>query len=208
MKEAISRILYPEGRPSFIWTAVTGSLKQPTRKPSPEGGRGRETLDFPIWPCSAWGLPCLLRHRRSGALLPHPFTITPGLIRGLSALCGTFPRVTAAGRYPACISSGVRTFLHPKAAKAHLLQPGDIIHEEERLGGKGRKAAAVSETETAIIPHASRSKNHDRSGSSIGSGSWFGSCTGLLSSHEERGPLIDASAGGELALRQWSLYQC
>ena len=30
----------------------------------------------PIRSCSRWGLPCHLRYRRRGALLPHPFTLT------------------------------------------------------------------------------------------------------------------------------------
>jgi hypothetical protein len=34
---------------------------------------------LPIWSCSVWGLPCLRRYRRSGALLPHHFTLTPAL---------------------------------------------------------------------------------------------------------------------------------
>ena len=38
---------------------------------------GRATrYRFPIWSCSAWGLPCPHRRRWSGALLPHPFTLT------------------------------------------------------------------------------------------------------------------------------------
>jgi len=82
------------------------------------GRRGRVTLDPPIRPCSAWGLPCPLRHRTGGALLPHPFTLTPGPIRGRSALCGTFPRVAAAGRYPACYPSGVRTFLYAHGGRS------------------------------------------------------------------------------------------
>jgi len=32
---------------------------------------------LPIWSCSVWGLPCLRLYRRSGALLPHHFTLTP-----------------------------------------------------------------------------------------------------------------------------------
>jgi len=32
--------------------------------------------DFPIWPCSRWGLPCHARCRPRGALLPHHFTLT------------------------------------------------------------------------------------------------------------------------------------
>jgi hypothetical protein len=41
---------------------------------------------FPIWSCSVWGLPCLRRYRRSGAPLPHLFTLT--LIPfGMRAVC-------------------------------------------------------------------------------------------------------------------------
>jgi hypothetical protein len=36
---------------------------------------------LPIWSCSVWGLPCLRRYRRSGALLPHLFTLTLRLLR-------------------------------------------------------------------------------------------------------------------------------
>ena len=32
---------------------------------------------LPIWSCSVWGLPCLRLYSRSGALLPHHFTLTP-----------------------------------------------------------------------------------------------------------------------------------
>jgi hypothetical protein len=40
-------------------------------------GSGRATrFRFPIWPCSAWGLPCPRRCRRGGALLPRRFTLT------------------------------------------------------------------------------------------------------------------------------------
>ena len=34
---------------------------------------------LPIWSCSVWGLPCLRLYSRSGALLPHHFTLTPAL---------------------------------------------------------------------------------------------------------------------------------
>jgi hypothetical protein len=34
---------------------------------------------LPIWSCSVWGLPCPRRYRRSGALLPHLFTLTTAL---------------------------------------------------------------------------------------------------------------------------------
>ena len=40
-------------------------------------------VSLPIWSCSVWGLPCPRRYRRSGALLPHHFTLTPaGVLAG------------------------------------------------------------------------------------------------------------------------------
>ena len=42
----------------------------------------RAQASLPIWSCSVWGLPCLRRYRRSGALLPHHFTLTPALGTG------------------------------------------------------------------------------------------------------------------------------
>src|SRR4051794_34328366 len=72
----------------------------------------------PIRFCSRWGLPCRLRCRRRGALLPHLFTLTAWAflrVRGVpgrrSVLCGTFPRLAPAGRYPAPYVHGARTFL-------------------------------------------------------------------------------------------------
>src|SRR5437868_3814986 len=76
------------------------------------GGTG--ALHLPIWPCSAWGLPCPLRCRRGGALLPHRFTLTVRSRKGTERrflFCGTFLRVAATGCYPACCPFGVRTFL-------------------------------------------------------------------------------------------------
>ena len=56
----------------------------------------------PIRFCSGWGLPCLVCCQPSGALLPHPFTVTPTcevvyslwrfpLDRSSRALPGTLP---------------------------------------------------------------------------------------------------------------------
>ena len=51
---------------------VTPSLKQPTRATGPE----RSPYAAPIRSCSRWGLPCRIRYRIRGALLPHPFDLT------------------------------------------------------------------------------------------------------------------------------------
>ena len=68
----------------------------------------------PIWSCSVWGLPCLRLYSRSGALLPHLFTLTLLLRAGRYFLCGTCrPEAltlrsrTLSGTLPC----GVRTFL-------------------------------------------------------------------------------------------------
>ena len=68
----ISRVLSRlRGEDHFSGSAVAGALEQPTRD---SDGAGRSSSH--IWPCSGWGLPCHLRYRRRGALLPHPFTLT------------------------------------------------------------------------------------------------------------------------------------
>ena len=87
--------------------------------------RGRGPRAVPIRSCSRWGLPCRLRRRRRGALLPHRFTLAGAILpsardehrRPRSVFCGTFPEVVPpegripAGRYPAPHVHGARTFL-------------------------------------------------------------------------------------------------
>ena len=86
------------GEDHFSGTCIATGLMQPTRD---SGGAGRSSS--PIWPCSEWGLPCDLRYRRPGALLPHHFTLTCAHEVGHRryVFCGTFRRLTAPGRYPA-----------------------------------------------------------------------------------------------------------
>jgi hypothetical protein len=68
-------------------TILAHCLEQPTRTASltslPQRYRFREpsACAVPIRSCSRWGLPCHLRCRRRGALLPHLFTLAaPSLI--------------------------------------------------------------------------------------------------------------------------------
>ena len=51
-----------------------------------------------------------------------PFHLCPGG-PGQSVLCGAFPRVTPAGRYPAPLPHGVRTFLDGRSAPAAATRP-------------------------------------------------------------------------------------
>ena len=91
--------------------------------------RGQATLGPPIWPCSAWGLPCPLRFRRSGALLPHPFTLTPGLSGAVCSL-RHFPsrcRGRALPGMPSVVESGPSSETEA-SANARLLQPRLAYH--------------------------------------------------------------------------------
>jgi hypothetical protein len=79
-------------------------------RPDPDIDPGPFGPAAPIRSCSRWGLPCRLRYRTRGALLPHRFTLAAGMPRRF-VFCGTFPGVTPAGCYPAPYVRGARTFL-------------------------------------------------------------------------------------------------
>ena len=93
------------------WLPVTRKLLRPTYR----AATGRRFF-CPIWSCSEWGLhekyvtisPC--------ELLPHNFNLTTALPVSAECFCCTFPIVTYAGRYPASLPCGARTFLTPKCA--------------------------------------------------------------------------------------------
>lgn len=82
----------------------TGSSCQPGPLGSgiPAGDIPKDHIprEAPIWHCSRWGLPCRFCCQSRGGLLPHRFTLTISRNGGL-VLCGAFPRVSPAGRYPA-----------------------------------------------------------------------------------------------------------
>ena len=63
------------------WTIIPLGHSSPNASSSLPGSHARTPrcrfpCDFPIWPCSRWGLPCHARCRPRGALLPHHFTLT------------------------------------------------------------------------------------------------------------------------------------
>ncbi|CAP57124.1 conserved protein [Gluconacetobacter diazotrophicus PA1 5] len=79
---SVSRVLstFDEGGRPFLWDAPCGAPH--ATNPNDGGGgtpddpaRGGPSA-VPIRSCSRWGLPCRLRYRTRGALLPHRFTLT------------------------------------------------------------------------------------------------------------------------------------
>src|SRR5436190_16482941 len=82
-------------------TRVTAVVEQPTRKLE----RERAVPRFPIWSCSAGGLPCRRRSRGTRCALTapfHPYLRYLAVAVRRSVLCCTFRRVSAPGCYPAC----------------------------------------------------------------------------------------------------------
>lgn len=103
-------------------TAVTRSLKQPTREQ--RGPRYRS----PIWSCTGWGLPCRPCCHVRGGLLPATRYVAPPprccretpfhpclIPFGPSAVCSLlhFPSDHSALALPGSLPCGVRTFLCP-----------------------------------------------------------------------------------------------
>jgi hypothetical protein len=127
-------------------TMLAHGLEQPTRTASLTSPCGviarRRTfrVAVPIRFCSRCGLPCRFRCRIRGALLPHLFTLTRPLPFGWGKrfiLCGTFPGVAPAGRYPAPYVDGARTFL-PRSLSTiagAAVRPTDAI----RMGAHARR---------------------------------------------------------------------
>ncbi len=140
----VSRIL--SSAVACRWMAIhlrrllPGALSLPTRT---VWGSSIPVLrrEVPIWHCSRWGLPCRLRCRLRGGLLPHRFTVT--VHAQPSVLCGAFPGVAPAGRYPApCflksgLSSRVKRKASPKQPSSHPRNRGLRPKWRSRQRGNG-----------------------------------------------------------------------
>ena len=101
---------------SFIWDVgcPTPRCGQPERRAVladnlVEAG----SLSAPIRPCTGWGLPCRLRLRRRGGLLPRRFTLARYRLPGPLAVCSLwhFPSGYPAWALPSILPCGARTFL-------------------------------------------------------------------------------------------------
>jgi len=120
-------------------TTLARRLKQPTRAAS-----GNTPILPPLFGLAPGGVcRAACRYRRRGALLPHPFTVASPK-RSPSALCGTVPGVASAGRYPAPLFRGARTFLGALARDAAARPSG--VSCRSALWRAGEAAPARSPT--------------------------------------------------------------
>ena len=84
-------------RRSSVWEVVADvSLgdhpsKRPTRRCRNRSFGGRAAPTPTAWPCTGWGLPAATVARRTGALLPHRFTLACARRAGPSAVCSLLP---------------------------------------------------------------------------------------------------------------------
>ena len=87
-------------------------------------GRQRATASIPCLVLLRMGFTRPTCLHAAGELLPHHFNLTTALPVSAECFCCTFPTVTCAGRYPAFLPCGARTFLiHPKDARDCLPYP-------------------------------------------------------------------------------------
>jgi hypothetical protein len=150
----VSRVLYDGIAPAwqpFLWDACC----QTPRAANPSGDPKTDLVSraTPIRLCSRWGLPCRSCCQERGALLPHLFTLTAIRRPRRYLLCGTFPGVAPAGRYPAPYLRGARTFLDAGASRL----PGRLTPVKWVRGrARSRKMARARQPRQIIVNEVNR----------------------------------------------------
>ena len=100
--------------------------------------RSEQPRAVPIRSCSRWGLPCRLRCRRRGALLPHRFTLTvPAILRasGGDGAGGLFSVTLSLGsrppdviRHRMSMEPGLSSRADLSALARAAVRPTDVVH--------------------------------------------------------------------------------
>ena len=101
-----------DGSPLQGWVSADRSEPPGRVGPMRSGAWLLARASLPIWSCSVWGLPCLRRYRRSGALLPHHFTLT-----------GVAARHSPLGPVCACRSTSIRRYVFCGTGRPWVLRP-------------------------------------------------------------------------------------
>ncbi len=137
------------GNPAAANIPLGRTLPCISSEPYPEAGAGRPSLALrrdrlPICSCTRWGLPCHLRHRRCGALLPHRFTLATRASRRRSAVCSLwhFPAGHPDRSLTGTLPCGARTFLGDPCPADRRVRPdgsGGIDVTREEGGGNASR---------------------------------------------------------------------
>ncbi len=131
----------PPRRP-FIWGA--GCPAPRATNPGGGPGNGPRGTDrsaraaAPIWSCSRWGLPCRVRCRPRGALLPHRFTLAAG---AEASSGGLFSVALSLGSPPAAVSRH-RVSMEPGLSSADIAVRGHR-RPQNRQRPSGRLVAEI-----------------------------------------------------------------
>jgi hypothetical protein len=108
----VSRVLYPPsvtaGGDHSSSPGLASGVKRPTR-----ATKRNASYAAPIRSCTRWGLPCRPCRQDRGALLPHPFDLSRPKAAGMLSVALSLRGEPLAGRYPAPLFRGARTFLAP-----------------------------------------------------------------------------------------------
>lgn len=147
-RRSVSRVLSSSEEPgrSFVWDTPRGM----PHATNPSSGAGEplkssQISAAPIRSCSRWGLPCLPCCQRSGALLPHRFTLTfssvpwfpmrhrpeGGLFSVALSLRSPSPAVS---RHRSPVEPGLSSLLHKSAEQ----RPSDRLAAPPCVGQHGR----------------------------------------------------------------------
>ncbi len=151
-RRPVSRVLStPRGvRWPFIWDARYRTPRATYPGSGAETRLPANRRAAPIWSCSRWGLPCHLRYRRRGALLPHPFT----LAAGRSPVGGLLSVALSLGLPPPAVNR------HRVSVEPGLSSPRGFPRSERRPSGRlaGLKLVLPAAASSSA-PHPQRSRS-------------------------------------------------
>ena len=151
----VSRVLCSAERYGEAATIPLGRRLPSASSDQPGRRGGTAPYAAPIRSCTRWGLPCRPCRQDRGALLPHPFDLTRPKPGGILSVALSLTPEGAAGRYPAPLFRGARTFLGEASFDAAARSPGGAnIGRNARLfesvgcwlrdGGNGWKGTSAN----------------------------------------------------------------
>ena len=134
------------------------SLPNASRDP-PGRWPGNRPCTAPIWSCSRWGLPCRVRCRTRGALLPHRFTLAS--VRKSDPIGGLFSVALSLGSPPPDVIRHRISVEPGLSSRLRLrLRRGEPMWSLPRRSPQGRRRAAIrpSDAGGAIAPRRAEPK--------------------------------------------------